>query len=51
MGKKNETLTDFDKQLVAGMNEVVAHIKGDATKPALRSLSLLMRNRSERDLA
>ena len=28
MGKKNDTLTDFDKQLIAGMKEVVAHITG-----------------------
>ena len=29
MGKKNDALTDFDKQLIAGMEEVVAHIKGE----------------------
>ena len=29
MGKKNGTLTDFDKQLIAGMEEVVGHIKGE----------------------
>ena len=29
MGKKNDELTDFDKQLIAGMEEVVAHIKGE----------------------
>jgi len=28
MGKKTDTLTDFDKQLIAGMEEVVAHING-----------------------
>src|SRR5271154_3254182 len=28
MGKKNDTLTAFDKQLIAGMEEVVAHTKG-----------------------
>ena len=26
--KKHDTLTDFDKQLMAGTEEVVAHIKG-----------------------
>jgi putative transcriptional regulator len=26
IGKNNDTLTDFDKQLIAGMEEVVAHI-------------------------
>jgi putative transcriptional regulator len=29
MGKKTDALTDFDKQLIAGMEEVVAHIKGE----------------------
>jgi putative transcriptional regulator len=29
MGKKNDTLTDFEKQLIAGMEEVVAHIGGE----------------------
>ncbi len=29
MAKKNDALTDFDKQLIAGMEEVVAHIKGE----------------------
>jgi hypothetical protein len=28
MGKKTDTFTDFDKQLIAGMEEVVAHING-----------------------
>jgi putative transcriptional regulator len=28
MSKKTDALTDFDKQLIAGMEEVVAHIKG-----------------------
>ena len=28
MSKKTDTLTDFDKQLIAGMEEVVAHING-----------------------
>ena len=32
MGKKNDKLTDFDKQLIAGMKEVVAHIKGEPNK-------------------
>ncbi len=32
LGKKNETLADFDKQLIAGMEEVVAHIKGEPDK-------------------
>ena len=32
MGKKNDTLTAFDKQLIAGMREVVAHIKGEPNK-------------------
>jgi putative transcriptional regulator len=29
MSKKNDTLTEFDKQLIAGMEEVVAHINGE----------------------
>ena len=29
MGKKQDPLTNFDKQLIAGMEEVVAHIKGE----------------------
>ena len=29
MGRKTDTLTDFDKQLIAGMEEVVAHINGE----------------------
>ena len=32
MGKKTDTFTDFDKQLIAGMEEVVAHINGEPTK-------------------
>ncbi len=32
MSKKTDTLTDFDKQLIAGMEEVVAHIKGEPNK-------------------
>jgi putative transcriptional regulator len=32
MGKKNDTLTDFDKQLIAGMEEVVAHINGKSSE-------------------
>ena len=28
MSKKTDTLTDFDRQLIAGMEEVVAHING-----------------------
>jgi hypothetical protein len=28
LGKKTDTFTDFDKQLIAGMEEVVAHING-----------------------
>ncbi len=32
MSKKTDTLTDFDKQLIAGMQEVVAHINGEPTK-------------------
>ena len=28
MGKRTDTFTDFDKQLIAGMEEVVAHING-----------------------
>jgi len=30
MNKKTDTLTDFDKQLIAGMAEVVAHINGES---------------------
>jgi len=29
MSRKTDTLTDFDKQLIAGMKEVVAHINGE----------------------
>jgi putative transcriptional regulator len=32
MSKKTETLSDFDKQLIAGMEEVVAHIKGEPNR-------------------
>ena len=32
MSKKTDTLTDFDKQLIAGMEEVVAHINGESDK-------------------
>jgi putative transcriptional regulator len=32
MGKKTDTLTEFDKQLIAGMEEVVAHINGKPNK-------------------
>jgi DNA-binding transcriptional regulator YiaG len=32
MHKKTATLTDFDKQLIASMAEVVAHINGEPTK-------------------
>jgi putative transcriptional regulator len=28
VSRKTDTLTDFDKQLIAGMEEVVAHISG-----------------------
>ena len=29
MSRRTDTLTDFDKQLIAGMKEVVAHINGE----------------------
>jgi hypothetical protein len=29
LSKKADTLTDFDKQLIAGMEEAVAHINGE----------------------
>ena len=29
MRRRTDTLTDFDKQLIAGMKEVVAHINGE----------------------
>ncbi len=32
MSKKTDTLTDFDKQLIAGMEEVVAQINGEPSK-------------------
>lgn len=32
MSKKTDTLTDFDKQLIAGMQEVVAHVNGTPNK-------------------
>lgn len=32
MSKKTDTLTEFDKQLIAGMEEVVAHINGAPSK-------------------
>jgi putative transcriptional regulator len=32
MGRKTDTLTDFDKQLIVGMKEVVAHINGESNK-------------------
>ena len=32
MRKKTDALTDFDKQLIAGMKEVVAHINGESNK-------------------
>ena len=32
MNKKADRLTDFDKKLIAGMEEVVAHIKGEPSK-------------------
>jgi putative transcriptional regulator len=32
MNKKTATLTDFDKQIIAGMEEVVAHINGEPSK-------------------
>jgi putative transcriptional regulator len=32
MRKKTDKLTDFDKQLIAGMEEVVAHINGAPDK-------------------
>jgi DNA-binding transcriptional regulator YiaG len=32
MSKKTDILTDFDKQLIAGMEEVVAHINGKSDK-------------------
>ena len=32
MSKKTAALTDFDKQLIAGMEEVVAHIHGEPNK-------------------
>ena len=32
MSKKTNALTDFDKQLIAGMEEVVAHINGEPNK-------------------
>ena len=32
VSKKTDTLTDFDKQLIAGMEEVVAHINGESDK-------------------
>ncbi len=32
MSKKTDPLTDFDRQLIAGMEEVVAHIKGESIK-------------------
>ena len=28
MSRKTDKLTDFDKQLIAGMEEVVAHVTG-----------------------
>lgn len=31
MSRKTDKLTDFDKQLIAGMEQVVAHINGRAT--------------------
>ena len=32
MSKKSDKLTDFDKRLIAGMEEVVAHINGGPNK-------------------
>ena len=32
MSKTKNRLTDFDKELIAGMEEVVAHIKGELNK-------------------
>jgi hypothetical protein len=32
MRKKTDTLTDFDKQLIAGMEEVAAYINGEPNK-------------------
>jgi putative transcriptional regulator len=32
MSKKTDGLTNFDKQLIAGMEEVVAHINGKSNK-------------------
>jgi hypothetical protein len=32
MHKKTATVTDFDKQLIAGAEEVVAHINGEPSK-------------------
>ncbi len=32
MSKKTDRLTDFDQKLIAGMVEVVAHIKGETNK-------------------
>ena len=32
MSKKTDTLTDFDKELIAGMEEVVAHVNGAPNK-------------------
>ncbi len=32
VSKKTDTITDFDKQLIAGMEEVVAHLNGDSDK-------------------
>jgi putative transcriptional regulator len=32
MSKKSDILTDFDKQLIAGMQEVVAHINGASNR-------------------
>ena len=47
MSKKTEALTEFDNQLITGMEEVVAHINGESTKAVRRLLSLPMRKRSE----
>jgi hypothetical protein len=51
MSKKNDRLTDFDKQLIAGMKEVVAHINSSPATAARRSLSLPTQKRSGKSLA
>ncbi len=51
MRKRTDPLTDFDKQLIAGMEEVVAHINGESDQGRATVVEFADEKRSVKDFA